>query len=239
MTVSMTAAEQLAFVTRWAPPGGRLLEVGCGSGALARRLGAAGWSVTALDLVLAAPDPARGVTWVEGDFLRHHGGPYDAVVFTASLHHIHPLDEALDRARAQLAPGGLLLADDFDLDAPDQETARWYYEVQELLAAAGAFPGDHVHGGPDDPPLDRWRAEHEHPHEPPLHTGAAMLAAARRHFDTTEEARGPYLYRYLCAGLSDSGLCGHVLAAERRRIAAGALRPVGLRLVSRASASST
>src|SRR5262249_13945356 len=132
----------------------RVLEVGCGAGALALRLADAGHEVTAIDLHIDGPPPHPRVRFVTGDFRAFTGGPFDAVLFTSSLHHIAPLDAAVARAHDLLAPGGLLWADEFDLEAPDEATARWFYQGQGDVA--------------------RWRAEHEH--EPALHVGAAMIA---------------------------------------------------------------
>jgi SAM-dependent methyltransferase len=221
-------------------PRRRLLEVGCGRGALARQLGADGFAVTALDRTLTDPSPADGVRFVEGDFLDTAvdlgPGGHDAVIFTTSLHHITPLAGAIERAASLLAPGGLLVADEFDLGSPGVETLRWYYELQELLAAARSYPADRIDGDPDADPLARWRAGHEH--TPPLHTGAEMLAAigADPRLAITVTGRGPYLYRRVCGGLSDDDpggrIAAHVLATEQRRLAAGTLDAVGLRIVA-------
>jgi SAM-dependent methyltransferase len=225
-------SEQHAFVTRAIDGGARrVLEVGAGRGRLARRLQADGLSVTALDLSPSTSDSAPGVRWVHGDFLAFEDEPFDAVLFTASLHHINPLDAALARAGALLAPGGVLVVDDFDLDAPDEATARWFYEVQELLAAAGAYAAGHEHA-PHGGPLERWRQEHEH-HGAPLHTGRAMLAGIEMGFASMAKTRGPYLYRYICRGTSNLGVAQHVLSVETRRIADGSLQPIGLRVIAR------
>jgi len=225
-------ADQHAFVSQAIVGARRVVEVGAGPGHLARRLQADGVSVTALDL---SPPPyvdSSGVRWVQGDFLAFDDEPFDAVLFTASLHHITPLDAAVERARALLAPGGVLVVDDFDLEAPDEATARWYYEVQELLAATGTYDAWRLHAPRDLPPLQRWQAEHEH-HGAPLHTGRVMLAGIEAAVGPPEVARGPYLYRYLCAGTSNRSVAQHVLSVETRRIADGSVQPVGLRVIAR------
>ncbi|HEU4537400.1 MAG TPA: class I SAM-dependent methyltransferase [Polyangiaceae bacterium] len=213
----------------------RVLEVGCGRGELARRLGRAGWALTALDRRLRDAEPAPGVRWVEADFLSFDDEPYDALVFTATLHHLHPLERAIERSADLLAPGGLLLVDDFDLEAPDAETLRWYYEAQELLIAAGLYPPERLDGEPDGDPRERWRAGHAH--EPPLSRGDEMLAAIGARFEPLSIERGPYLARYVISGLAaderGARIAGHLLAHERRRLAANALRAVGLRVVAR------
>ncbi len=224
--------QTLRFVQPHLPKGGRVLEVGCGTGALARRLLDLGFSVAAVDrdpdAVRAARD--RGVPAVEADFLTFRGGPFDAVLFTRSLHHIHPLELALDRAHALLAPGGTLLAEEFAVDQIDRDTARWYYDAQALLEAFDLLKPD-----PDAPvgvtdPVERWRVEHVH--EPPLHGGRAMLAAIRDRFKVASASDAPYLYRYLCARLRDPGFAPRIFELERRRVDASAVRALGLRLVA-------
>ncbi len=199
----------------------RLLEVGCGRGAVARALAARGREVTAIDLAL--PEDATGARFVAGDFLAfEEARSFDAILFVTSLHHIPP-GRAVERAAALLRRGGLLVAEEFDLAAPDVATARWYYAMQERLARAGRFPREEIRGDDSTPPLARWREEHAH--EPPLATGAEMLAAIGTRFSTERAGRGPYLWR----SVGDRG----VLERERRGIASGRLEPVGLRIVAR------
>jgi SAM-dependent methyltransferase len=224
-------SEQHAFVSGAIVGARRVLEVGAGRGHLARRLGADGFEVTALDLALPMQD-SSGVRWVEQDFLAFEDEPFDAVVFTASLHHVCPLAAALDRATQILVPGGVLVVDDFDLEAPDEETLRWYYEVQELLAVAGAYDAGHIDAAYDGTAVERWRAAHEH-HGAALHTGGAMLSAIAERFGPPSVTREPYQYRYISRGASSPDVARHVLAVETRRIAEGSLRAVGLRIVAR------
>jgi SAM-dependent methyltransferase len=211
----------------------RVLEVGCGRGDVARRLGAGGFRMTAIDLKLSDPSPAPGATFIERDFLHFDDAPYDAVVFTASLHHISPLAAAVDRAYRLLTPGGLFVADDFDLDAPNVETLRWYYDVQDMLAAADLFPRDRV-----DPPngdvVQRWRAAHSD--EPPLHTGVQMRRAIAERFDLRDVHGAAYLYRYVTKYLPHDArgvaVAQHMYMSERRGIADGTLTAVGLGIVA-------
>lgn len=227
----------------------RILDVGCGNGLLARRLVADGFQVTGLDRSLKKTERARSVRFVEGDFLEFDEAPFDALVFSASLHHLSPLERALESAHRLLRPGGLLVASDFDLDAPDEATARWYYDLEGLLVAAGLYPEDRVCGSEEDDPLSRWHEDHVD--DPPFHRGAAMKEAIARKFSLLGEQRGPYLYRYVVGGLvhttprrhtrtargtagaasfDRARIAAWALAAEQRGIAAGALKPVGLRL---------
>ncbi|HEX9773219.1 MAG TPA: class I SAM-dependent methyltransferase [Steroidobacteraceae bacterium] len=217
----------------------RVLEVGCGHGALAAMLAGEGREVTAVDLMLPVERPSPAVRWIEGHFVAlsdaDFGDAFDAVAFTTSLHHIAALDDALARAESLLRPGGRLVLDEFDLAAPDAACARWYYDVQELLAAAGAYPADRIDDGADAEPRARWLAAHEHHGEPPLHPGASMITAVEARFDGTRVERGPYLYRYICGGLDGphaGALAETVLALERRRITSGLLPAVGLALTA-------
>jgi SAM-dependent methyltransferase len=230
---------QYQFVADVVRGAARVLEVGCGRGDLARRLGADGIAVTAIDRELPEVRPGPGVRFVHADICRYDDAPFDAVVFTASLHHIDPLADAIDRAAKLLVPGGTLIVDDFDLDAPRPTTARWYYETQELLVAAGLYAHDRIDHAPDDNPDPRMRWLDAHVHDPPLATGRKMIAAIAARFAIRDTTRGPYLYRYICGGLPDddhgASVAQHVYAVEDRRVAAGTLDAVGLRIVAIAS----
>lgn len=229
-------AQTYAFVAARVMGLRRVLEVGCGDGRLAHHLAGLGLQVTALDLSLPGDhvEDVR-VTFVEGDFLEHEADPYDAVVFSMSLHHITPLDAAIKRAKKLLAPGGFLLAEEFDLAAPDVTTATWFYGIQSLLASQGVYPADAIHGPTGAPPLERWRAEHSH--QPPLHPGVAMRAALARELGEPRIGIGPYLYRYVAAHLPETPNAGRfaarVFETEKKRIGEGSMKPVGLRLVAR------
>jgi SAM-dependent methyltransferase len=190
-----------------------VLEVGCGEGALATWLAARGHEVTAVDRRDAGPLP--GVRFVAGDFFDFASeDPFDAVVLGASLHHLWPIGKAVAHLAELVAPGGLLVADDFDVAAPDAATAAWWRERH-----------GHGHGHDGVDALESWRAYHRHDGEPPLHDGAAMLAALEPGgFSLRAFSRGPYLYRYR----DDAEL----LEAERRGILEGRLVAVGLRFVA-------
>ena len=141
-----------------------MLEVGCGRGEVAAALASAGHQVTAIDPAL--PDdliPARNVRYEQvaiEDFT--DAERYDAVAFTASLHHVEQLGPALDRAAQLLAPGGVLVIDDFDLRAPDDSAALWFFEMQELLSVACLYDPARIDGKASQPPIARWLAAHTH-----------------------------------------------------------------------------
>ncbi len=236
--------DQDAFVGPAVRGAARVLEVGCGRGLLAARLAGAGHAVVAIDprLPPASERPiAARLTFVEADLLDFDAPAFDAIAFTSSLHHIAPLGAALARAYELLAPGGVLVVDDFDLEAPDLATLRWYYDAQELLVAAGADAADRIEGEPDQDPHDRWRVGHEpdDAHGHPLHAGDAMVAAIEARFTSVKEARGPFLWRHVARGVTGAraGDIAHAIhAAEERGVVAGTLSAVGMRVTARRAA---
>jgi SAM-dependent methyltransferase len=104
------------LILRAVPPGSqRALDVGCGSGLLARRLRQCVPHVSAIDRdapVLGyarQEDGGAGVEYLRGDFLTYDFAPesYDVIVSVAALHHMDPV-AALTRMRELLRPGGAL-----------------------------------------------------------------------------------------------------------------------------------
>ena len=94
----------------------RVLDVGCGAGALARRLAATVPQVDGVDRSPEMVAAARRLSppncsFEVGDALTLDVAPgsYDAVVSSAVLHHL-PLAEALPRMAGWLRPGGVLAA---------------------------------------------------------------------------------------------------------------------------------
>jgi len=166
-----------------------VLDAGCGSSDLAGRLSQAGYDVTAIDI-----DPGHASPTVQvADICTYEDEPFDAVVFSLSLHHVHSLDEALDRASALLKPGGSLIVDEFAHERADSAIA------------------DRFFGEPHS--LRRWREHHR-----ALHTGDAMIEAISARFTITSLARVPYLHRYLeddTARDIESVLGLHLTALER------------------------
>ncbi|HEU4658377.1 MAG TPA: methyltransferase domain-containing protein [Capillimicrobium sp.] len=100
------------------PAGGRVIDVGTGTGALALRLASAGAAVTGVDgdeavLALARRKPgAERVSWSTGlaTALPLEDASADRVVMSLLLHHLTDADKqrALEEARRVLRPGGRL-----------------------------------------------------------------------------------------------------------------------------------
>jgi SAM-dependent methyltransferase len=229
LPVEIAINDQYEFMARALDGRHRVLEVGCGSGMLAHRLAAAGFAVTALDRREHDEWSGSEVKFVAQDFFEFHDEPYDAVVFTASLHHLAPVGVALDRASKLLVRGGVVAIDDFDLAAADHAILSWYYGLQESLAASGHFPHDHIDPAGTDL-LTRWRDAHAE--TPPLAFGHEMIAEVEMRFAVRELGRGPYLYRYLSHHVDDARVAAQIFETERAKIEVGAFAPVGLRIVA-------
>ena len=200
-----------AFVLAHLPPvPARVLEVGCGEGALARALARAGYAVTAIDP--QAPEGAlfRRVRLEELD----DPGPFDAVVASLSLHHVENLAAALDRMAALLRPRSVLVLNEFAKDRLDGPTAKWYFERRGALAAAG---GKEVPASLDAC-LREWEDDHAE-----LHGYVAMRAALDARFRERFFAWVPYLHHELAPAASE--------AEERELIEAGEIRATGFRYV--------
>jgi 2-polyprenyl-3-methyl-5-hydroxy-6-metoxy-1,4-benzoquinol methylase len=116
-----------------APPA-RVLEVGCGQGALTTVLAVAGYDVLGIDPLAPPGDHFRRVLLED---LAPEEGPFDAVVASHSLHHIRDLGPALDRIAALLCAGGVLVLDEHGWDLADDATLDWLYNQRRTLAAAG------------------------------------------------------------------------------------------------------
>lgn len=109
-------------------PPARLLEVGCGRGALAVALMELGYRVTGVDrnAEMAAAAGDRGVPVVQADIRDITPGEgYDVVLFTRSLHHADDLDEILGHAASLLTPGGLLVIEEFAWERVNQAAAHF------------------------------------------------------------------------------------------------------------------
>lgn len=215
----------------------RLLEVGCGNGALAAALHADGHAVVALDADAEAVAEARrrSVEARQAVWPDFEAAPFDAVLFTRSLHHLHPLEAALDQANHLLKPSGLLIVEDFAYRDVDAFTAAWFYHLLALLDACGAlnvngFGRAILAGGGA---LAPW--QHAHAHE--LHTAQAMAQAVAARFEHVHTAAAPYLYRYVAEMAADTETGAAVvegaLALEEKLGVARATSLIGRRFVAR------
>jgi SAM-dependent methyltransferase len=234
--LDLATRESHEFIrTRLPGPSRRILEVGCGSGALAARLQADGHTVVALDASDEAVHKARqrGVDARRAEWPDFSDEAFDVVLFTRSLHHIHALDAAVERAAELLAPDGLIVLEEFDFEATTPAEIAWVYGVLNVLNSGG-----HLNLEADTMPKrlllsggDRHVWQHDHD----LHSVAAMRGVLEKHFTVQTDTSALYLYRYILPLLTEDeagyALAGPVFDMERRLVDAGALRPIGRWLV--------
>lgn len=216
--------ETLRFLERVLPaPQARVLGVGSGDDGVAPALAERGYAVTALD---------------DTEFLHFEPDDrYDVVLFTRSLHHIQPVERALDRACAALLPGGLVVAEELAFDRVNVHTARWLYDLESVLVAAEVVAPPDPRYAAERRPLARWRLEHAM--EPPLASGHDLLASARERLELSAVEEAPYLYRYLAERAVSEAKAQQVLQAvldlECRLIRERDIAAAGLRFVGRHS----
>lgn len=245
LTSAVPTTETLAFVQAHLPPGTlRILEVGCGDGALAVRLQALGLQVIALDASADAVAKARArgvdarlVQWPE--FME---APFDAVLFTRSLHHIGPLARAIVRAKELLKAQGKVLVEDFAFGELEPLAVEWLYHTLAVLEAAHVLRQDGDGFATQvlrrEGSLAAWKAAREQH----LHSWETMAACLGEHFPYLEAANAPYLYRYVCTMLEDDEdgyhVASRVLELEKRYAGSGRMSLIGRRLVGRRSTAS-
>lgn len=207
------------------PPSARVLEFGCGRGALAAALADLGYKVTGVDRDAdqVAAAEKRGVSVIHAD-VHDVFGEYDVVLFTRSLHHAENLDDILAHAVTLLAPDGQLIIEEFAWERVDHAAAGFLYDNRALLVATGRLDAEL----PSGDPLDAWVAGHDF-----LHRGSAMLDAMSRVGSDLTTVGTAMLWRLVDGrGGVWTEPATHALnairEAEERRIAAGALPAVGL-----------
>lgn len=227
------------------PPPARLLDAGCGNGAVARWLTGLGYQVTAVD---ANPDAvararAAGVPAIQADVADFTDQPFDAVLMLLTLHHMHPLPHVLDRVARLLRTGGPLIIDEFAWDWADPATVRWFDDVAAILTAAGiadpaAGPlspvGAPAAAGQGDQvsQAGRWRARHTE-HGTACNAGDAMIREVSARFDQVEVRRVPYLARHLVGRQAHPAVFAELSRIERDHIADGTLAATGFRMIAR------
>lgn len=202
------------WIRSHARPGHRILEIGCGDGALVRRL-AADRDIIGVDPHGEPGDHVRVEPFEELDT-----APFDIVFASVSLHHLADFDAATAALHRLTAPGSIVLVREFDRALVDHEpTLRWWYEHRRLLPDD---PDDRQLADSFDEFVPDWRQWMEH-HVAPWSVVSDMLRASK--LEMVSEERMPYLFRW--------GLDERLRPEEERLAAAGAINLVGHRWTGR------
>lgn len=141
----------LETIDRHAKPGGRVLDVGCGTGFLLERLAARGFSGLGIDLspesiahtrkrleVLGVADRLDARV---GSAYEPPEGPFDLITLTDVLEHLEDPRACLAALRPQLAPGGLVV-----INTPNRRSLpgarRWLSEHGASFIKVSLAPVD-------------------------------------------------------------------------------------------------
>lgn len=222
-------------------PPARLLDAGCGAGAVSEWLTSLGYRVTAID---ADPDAvararAAGVPAIQANLADYADQPFDAVLMLLTMHHMHPLPHVLDTVTRLLRPGGRLIVDEFAWDWADPATIRWFDDIAAILVAVGAAdpaagplsPVNPLAEGGQADRAGRWRARHTE-HGTVCNPGDTMVRQVMERFGEVEVRRVPYLSRHLVSGQAHPAVFAELSRIEHEHIADGTLTATGFRIIA-------
>ena len=216
------------MVREWLPdPPARVLELGCGPlGGLVPMLLGAGYEAIGVD-----PAAPEGEEFRRVEFERLEPvGPLDAVVASASLHHVADPASVLDGVARVLEPTGRVIVVEWDWQAFDRSTAEWCFR------RLGPDPGEGEHEHQHDDWLrrhrDEWRASRAPWHEylaawaarERIHPAGTLLRLLDERFRRERLETGPYFF---------ADLPGTTQAEERAAIDAGEIRATRIDVVAR------
>ncbi len=227
-----------SFVKRFVPPGcQRILEVGCGTGDLAAVLSKEGYTVVAIDIdgdsVTAAQQfgvDARVARWPDFEDAR-----FDAILFTRSLHHIHPLDESVKHLRNSLTEAGRVIVEDFAYESVDAKTLRWFATaIRELESTSSlTMNKDFLKKVlSNTKTLKAWRQNHENE----LHTASEINAQLEKTLGRVVSENAAYFFRYAANAIPAAQKRNALLEAfakeEETLYGNNAIVPLGRRFVA-------
>lgn len=149
-------ALNLETIDRHGTPGGRVLDVGCGTGFLLENLAGRGYSGVGIDLspesVALAQERLERIGAADrlqaqvGSAYEPPEGPFDLIALTDVLEHLEDPRACLRALRAQMAPGGLLV-----ISTPNRRS----------LPGARRFAAERLPGGGriklNLAPIDNWQ----------------------------------------------------------------------------------
>jgi ubiquinone/menaquinone biosynthesis C-methylase UbiE len=187
-------------------PGTRVLEIGCGDGAITNELNRRGIKAVGVD-----PHAPKGKHLKSQPFETLRAEPFDVIFASVSLHHLPDPAAATDALRRLSKPGTVMLVREFDrLLVNTPNTLPWLFHQRCA----------HVAGQPNS--MEEWSQHwlsHVEHHVMPWDDVARVLRDAG--FVTTSFARCAYLFRW--------ELPEAIRPLEEHLIASGAIEAVGIR----------
>ncbi|MEO7397448.1 MAG: class I SAM-dependent methyltransferase [Ilumatobacteraceae bacterium] len=213
-------AEMAQWVSSFAGPGMRVLEIGCGDGALTARLAAAGMDVLGVDPNATEDARVRAIKVEDLD-----AEPFDVVFASVSLHHLDDAARTSAALRRLTKRGTIALVREFDKTVLDEPTLRWWFHQLHAERATTKWSPDHADetehdnlAGDFDEFVIGWRRTMDH-HVHAWAIVARFLEDAG--FDTQQLRNEPYLFRW--------GLPEAVRPLEQQLINDARIKPVGVR----------
>ena len=192
------ADTMLKHLEPWLPPGGRVIEIGTGTGHIAQAVERTGRPTVACDLVDLALAPVRRVL-ADGAALPVGNGRFDAALLVTVLHHVPAAlhGALLVEAARVLRPGGrLLLLEDTYAGRVERAATCLADSIVNL-----EFTG-HPHSNRD---LAGWRA---------LLAGLGLPVI---HAHEYTKWFGPFRFRHAVIVIEPSGPGGRASRGGRRR----------------------
>ncbi|MFN3530073.1 MAG: class I SAM-dependent methyltransferase [Bacteroidia bacterium] len=137
-----TLAQKVKLIGRY-QKAGRLLDIGCGTGAFAASMQAAGWEVQAVE-----PDPdaaalarAKYQLHVHPEaWLAESDAEFDVISMWHVLEHVHLLQERMEQLFVRLAKGGLLVIAVPNPESYDAAHYGTYWAARDLPRHLYHFP---------------------------------------------------------------------------------------------------
>ena len=179
-----------------APPA-QVVEIGCGPlGGFVPMLRSSGYEAVGVDPEAPDEEGYRRVEFEQGETFKD----VDAVVASASLHHVADPAEVVERVASTLARRGTLVVVEWAWERFDEPTAEWCFQRLGSDEGTGWLRRRHddwaASGQPWSVYLRDW-AQKEH-----LHAAETLLRLLDERFHREHLAYGPYFFPDL-AGTSE------------------------------------
>lgn len=203
----------------------RLLEIGCGTGELAKVLQGDGFELVAIDSDLEAVERARakGVDARLLEWPARIAPKFDSILFTRSLHHIHALERAIESAKAALNTGGRIIVEDFRAEGGSERSSDWFMGLVDELVEQGRLDRDSRAEALEQAAPSQADDHHLH--------SSTEIAEALARIGAVGDRDAAYYFRYLEPLVAEPALARQLLEAELAAIDEGRIDALGKRFV--------